>query len=200
MKAFKIEKKSELYDVIKSCGNILKRVPFGAKAEMKQIIYEAETRTLYATNGKALLAYMTGEIEEALGSGLKNGFLCLGGPFVVLHELEEEEFPYSLLKMMKSIIDRPEDEQTRYSCEFDRHSSLFTPASGIVMGCAKKGVCVSDLLLSPFNIMGHLFKYMVLRPKSVEPIKFKGDKAIFVVMPMVSSDWEEVGGLDENNH
>lgn len=185
MKAFKINQRSDLYDVLKECEKITKRIPAFHTAELKDIMYEAETKTIYASDGRVLFAYVTSEIEDNLGE-VKDGVLSIGGSYVIL-----DEKPLGFLPKMKPLLVVSGEGIKRLECNFS-DLKLFTAASRAVMECAKNGVKISDKLLSTLNKLHRVFKFMLIKPGDVKPVFFTGDNVSFVVMPLHSDDWSEV--------
>lgn len=185
MKAFKINQKSELYGVLKDCEKITKRVSVLQTSELNNIMYEAETKTIYASDGRVLFAYVTSEIEDNLGD-VKDGVLSIGGSYVIL-----DEKPLKFLPKMKPLLVMSGEGMKRFECNFS-DQRLFTAASRAVIECAKNGVKVSDKLLSSLNKLHWAFKFMLIKPWDVRPVFFTGDNVSFVVMPLHSDDWKEV--------
>ena len=185
MKAFKINQKTELYDVLKECEKITKRIPAFHTTELKDIMYEAETKTIYASDGRVLFAYVTSEIEDNLGE-VKDGVLSIGGSYVIL-----DEKPLSFLPKMKPLLVMSGEGMKRFECNFS-DQKLFTAASRAVIECAKNGIKISDKLLSTLNKLHWVFKFMLLIPGDVRPVFFTGDNVSFVVMPLHGDDWKEV--------
>ena len=74
MRAFRIEKSMYLRNILKACDQVTKTRKRKID-KFTHIYYDAENKTIFATNGWTLLIYQTNEIVTFLGDDIGNGTL-----------------------------------------------------------------------------------------------------------------------------
>lgn len=189
MRAFRIEKNTQLHNVLKACDKIAKTKRGIEK--YTYIYYDAVNMTVFATNGHVLLTYKTDEIIRLLGDDIGKGILSICGDFVIFEDKKEDLFNYLLP------IEKHKDFKKLHTDFSEFYKPYYSQA---VIELALNGITMNPNILKDLEPVAHYFDYMSLQEDKCGTVIFGGldDRLKFVALPYYSENWRPYLSNDES--
>lgn len=188
MRAFRIEKNTQLHNVLKACDKIAKTKRGIEK--YTHIYYDAENKTVFATNGYVLLTYKTDEIIKLLGDDIGKGILSICGDFVIFEDKKEDLFNYLLP------IEKHKDFKKFHTDFSDSYKPYYSQA---VIELALNGITMNPNILKDLEPIAMCLDYVSLQEDKYGTVIFSGleDRLKFVALPYCRDRWRPYLSDDE---
>lgn len=181
MRAFRIEKSMYLRNILKACDQVTKTRKRKID-KFTHIYYDAENKTIFATNGWTLLIYQTNEIVTFLGDDIGNGTLTICGDFVIFEDEKDPLFNYLMP------IDKFEGVKKIYTQFSDAFKPYYYQA---IVELALNGITMNPTVLKDLEPISSYLDYMTIQEDPWEAVMFSGfdDKLKFVALPYCAERW-----------
>ena len=181
MRAFRIEKKAYLWNVLKACERIANNKRGIEK--YTHIYYDAKNKTILATNGLVLLTCETDEIVKLLGDDIGNGTLVMCGDFVIFEDKKEDIFNY------RKPIEEHKSKKKLHVYFMDSIKPHYCHA---VMELALNGITMNPNVIKEMEQIAFYLDNVSLPKEKYQAVVFCGieDRLKFLAIPCVLDGWD----------
>ena len=184
MIAFRINKNSELYEVLSACMKIVKSAKNSVYIpKINSIHYNPATNEIVATDGKRLLCYETDLIKHHINQKVQTSNLTLVGDIVIVEEAKDGYVDY------RGLMKRLSFEKTLVVGFVDSYSK---PSNEATIQMAYHDIKLPNKAMDIFDSISDLFDRVDIPTEHNQPVRFRSiDYTVqYIISPCSCPNWK----------